>query len=618
MRVSMGIVRNSHGVYHERKKVPKALEEAVALVTGAKKSRVAWLKRTLGTKDLKTAKLHAIPVMMEFDRILAQAEALNAERPLRETLSDKEIERIAQYHYATVLAEDDEMRREGTGSEPVFQGVARQLIDAGVEFTTPFHVGAGPEYGLSEREMQKYAADLETYIGLAEHALARGDISAVREEMDELLHVFRINLDPKSIAFRKLGMAILKEDVRALRALEQRHKGEIVETPKLPSIDDGSAAQGETIGAAFEGWKKSKDPSPTTLREFTYAIGRFIELHGDMLVEKITRKTVREFREAPQQLPTRRAGNLRKATLPELVDWSSKHPDVPKVAPATVNKLLGGVQAVAVWARDNGFIPDDVPWADPFSNMRLDEPEPDRKPWELADLRVLFTSPVFIKGERPTAGGGDAAFWLPLLGLFTGARLGELAPLTVTDVSKDQATGILTIAIIEDLEKGRRLKTLSSRRIIPVHPELIRLGFLAFVEQVRQVGGNGARLFPLLKAGPLGGFGESWSKWFGRYIRGLGITNKARVFHSFRHGFKDALRAAGVSEDINDALTGHAGGASVGRGYGALDVAMGQKICFGGSASPHWPTQWQKPGIQGLIFPTSKRDLNGRSGRICR
>ncbi len=413
---------------------------------------------------------------MEFDRILAKAEALSAERPLRTSLSEKEIERIAQYHYATVLAEDEEMRREGTGTEPLFQDIARQLIDAGAELTTQFHVGAAPEYGLSEREMQKYSADLETYIGLAEHALARGDISSVREEIDELLNVFRINLDPKSLAFRQLGMAIPKEDVRAFRALEQQHKGAVVETPKLPSVGDESAAQGETIGAAFKGWKKSKDPSPTTLREFTYAIGRFVELHGDMLVEKITRKTVREFREALQQLPTRRAGDLRKATLPELVEWSSKHPDVAKIAPATVNKLLGGVQAVAVWARDNGFIPDDVPWADPFSNMRLDEPEPDREPWELADLRVLFRSAVFTKGERPTAGGGDAALWLPLLGLVTGARLGELAPLTVADVTTDETIGIPTIAIIEDAEKGRRLKTLSSRRVIPVHPSLYNWG----------------------------------------------------------------------------------------------------------------------------------------------
>jgi len=62
-----------------------------------------------------------------------------------------------------------------------------------------------------------------------------------------------------------------------------------------------------------------------------------------------------------------------------------------------------------------------------------------------------------------------------------------------------------------------------------------------------------------------------WSKWFGRHKRELGITNKASVFHSFRHGFKDAARAARVSEDLHDALTGHAG-SSVGRTYGAKDM----------------------------------------------
>jgi hypothetical protein len=68
------------------------------------------------------------------------------------------------------------------------------------------------------------------------------------------------------------------------------------------------------------------------------------------------------------------------------------------------------------------------------------------------------------------------------------------------------------------------------------------------VEEVRSEGGTSARLFPLLTPGPKGGFGEAWSKWFGRYIRGLGIANRASVFHSFRHGFKDALRAAEVTD----------------------------------------------------------------------
>jgi integrase len=290
-----------------------------------------------------------------------------------------------------------------------------------------------------------------------------------------------------------------------------------------------------------------------------------------MPVGKITRGHVREFREALQAMPVRRSGDLRNATLPALRDWSKAHPEAKRVSPATVNKVLGGVQAIAVWARDNGIIPDNLPWADPFSNMRLDEEAPSRKPWQLEELRVLFSSPVFTQAGRPEGGRGEAAYWLPLLGLFTGARLGELASLTVADVTTDEPMGISTIRITEDLEQGRRLKNLSSRRVVPIHPELMRIGFLQFVEQVRQGSGSEARLFPLLTPGPKGGLGEAWSKWFGRYIRGLGITNRASVFHSFRHSFKDALRAAGVSEDVNDALTGHTGG-GVGRAYGAKEM----------------------------------------------
>ena len=44
------------------------------------------------------------------------------------------------------------------------------------------------------------------------------------------------------------------------------------------------------------------------------------------------------------------------------------------------------------------------------------------------ELRTLFAAGVFTKQERPTGGkGGRRRFWLPLLALFTGARLSELS-----------------------------------------------------------------------------------------------------------------------------------------------------------------------------------------------
>jgi integrase len=96
-----------------------------------------------------------------------------------------------------------------------------------------------------------------------------------------------------------------------------------------------------------------------------------------------------------------------------------------------------------------------------------------------------------------------------------------------------------------------------------VHPELIRLGFLEYVRERREQEGPRARMFPLIAGKP---DIASWSKWFGRYIRQLGIDRA--VFHSFRHGFTDALRAAGESRDIRRALTGHSG-EGTDEGYGA-------------------------------------------------
>jgi len=87
----MGLIKNEHGVYHVRRKVPKALEEATATVMGVSKTRVSWLKETLGTKDEKQAKVRAKPVMMKFDGILAKAEALLVEHPVRTELTEAEI-----------------------------------------------------------------------------------------------------------------------------------------------------------------------------------------------------------------------------------------------------------------------------------------------------------------------------------------------------------------------------------------------------------------------------------------------------------------------------------------------------------------------------------------------
>jgi integrase len=575
-RIAMGLIKNEHGVYQVRRKVPKHLEAAVATVMGDAKERRSWLKKTLGTKDHKRASVLAKPVMMEFDRILANAEACVAERPVRTSLTEAEIKQISDYFYASELCEDEELRAEGgIADDHLFASIHQQLTEAGIEFQTPFSVRKnGSGSGLSDRMMYKIEEGILIVLPALKEALARGNVDFIRFELNELLQVFRINLDPNCAAYRKLALAVMRAEVRALEDKLARHRGEPIESPKLLEPRSGISAPSSGCGlrAAYERWLKVASRSKSTSMEFARGIERFIELHGDLEVSQINRGHVRQFRDAAQLVPTGRTGKLLKATLPQLVEYSRAHPDAPRIKAATVNKWLNCLGAVLNWSRKNGLIADEVQWSDPVSGMRLTEERSNRQPWEPEELSVLFGSPIYLQGERPLGGKGEAAYWLPLLALFSGARLNELAPMCADDVKLDPASGVHFLTVIEDQEAGRSVKTESSLRAVPIHPELVRIGFLEFVEHVRTSAGQQARLFPKLTPGSKGGFGEAWSKWFGRYKRQLGIHNPSSVFHSFRHGFKDALRAAGVNEDVNDALTGHSGGNSVARGYGWKDM----------------------------------------------
>ena len=109
MRALMGLHKDRHGTYYARHRVPLRLQNAVARVLDNGKSKQVWLKRSLGTKVLTEANVRGKPVQMEFDRIIAEAEAQLKERPIRTSLTEIEIKRIAEYFYAHELAADEEL-----------------------------------------------------------------------------------------------------------------------------------------------------------------------------------------------------------------------------------------------------------------------------------------------------------------------------------------------------------------------------------------------------------------------------------------------------------------------------------------------------------------------------
>jgi hypothetical protein len=154
----MGLIKDRHGTYSARHKVPERLQAAVAGILDNGKARQVWLKKSLGTKVVAQANVRAKPVQMEFDRIIARAEAQLKERPVRTSLTDIEIKRIADFFYAHEVAGDEELRMDGRGDDPMYVSIHKQLTGAVIEFDAPYDLKAltlEPGQGLSKRMMER-------------------------------------------------------------------------------------------------------------------------------------------------------------------------------------------------------------------------------------------------------------------------------------------------------------------------------------------------------------------------------------------------------------------------------------------------------------------------------
>jgi hypothetical protein len=148
-----------------------------------------------------------------------------------------------------------------------------------------------------------------------------------------------------------------------------------------------------SLRAAYEGWGKMEQRPTSTRMEFSRGIDRFIELHGDLDVGQINKRHVREFREAAQLVPKHRPGKLRKARLPELVEWTREKSRYGVHYCGHHQQVADMSQGVLNWARSNGVIPDEVPWADPVAGMRLKEPRSKRGTGRtLVAVRLVYLS----------------------------------------------------------------------------------------------------------------------------------------------------------------------------------------------------------------------------------
>ena len=250
-----------------------------------------------------------------------------------------------------------------------------------------------------------------------------------------------------------------------------------------------------------------------------------------------------------------------------------------RVKPATMDKLITRLSVLHSFAHSRGMTAVNPASVDkPVVDHSPAGTTPVEKAFSRSDLEAIFSGYLYTGLNIGSSKGVfPYQFWLPLLGLFTGGRLNELCQLDTEDVEQHTETGIWTITVIDDPKDRpvrKSLKNKSSRRILPIHSELIRMGFIEFVEQAQKEGRE--KLFSDgLSYDAKKGWGGRATHFFCRfpsastkaegYFHSLGIRKRdedgrtdGKNFHSFRHTFTDLTREQGAEAYlVLPDLTGH-------------------------------------------------------------
>ncbi|MCL6683458.1 hypothetical protein [Sphingomonas alba] len=409
--------------------------------------------------------------------------------------------------------------------------------------------------------------------GLRE-TLYRNNIPLIREmfESDAIALAAKQGwvFDTSTDAFSALCLDLLRATIRANSARMERDRGNPILTPIVPEPpptkrEVATRAEANSFAALVreEMTRPTFSGGPSTKQSWNTALRYFTEAHGDLAPEQITRRHVSDLADLLALSPLKRAvpQSRRGWTLRRLVE-AYDGDQVDRLSHKTRATIIGALQAAWSKCQRSGRIADAL--GNPFTRPMLGKAPATRKNHGLTrdEAKAVFGLPIFVAGERPARGRGDASYWLPLLLLTTGARPEELAQTLVADVAHDNESGSWTLAITmlgEHPHKGpRKLKSPSAERIIPLPSVLTDLGFDRYVAWLKSRGE--IALFPALR--PKGerrelfaSFGEWWSNYLGE--SGVGLKGK-RPAREFRPTWATIARESGVSREAQDYLMGHA------------------------------------------------------------
>ena len=430
-----------------------------------------------------------------------------------------------------------------------------------------------------EKMKQKLKDDLKSYEGMLD------------EKLEKILLSLDIEYDNKSVNYRQLrryfiDLYLLRFDfIRSLinetgrtdddfrieveeklkvhlfpEFSEQTISRDPIEPIPIQQQEPLTSHQKTPLSVGIENYIDEKGSiTIRSVKEVKHSLNHLIEEWGDIPIGSITREMTTNFKGHIRKIPRNRKKNpeYRDKDFHELVGMNVKD----TISTTTVNKHLGYCSSFYDWSINHGY--SDI---NPFKGMKLKKEvrtRDERDRFTELELKKIFGKENYIHFTNIEKGRYEL-YWTPLIGLFSGLRLGEITSLyldNIKEISGNHREKRWCFDILEEPEReDKHLKTLSSRRIVPIHDILLNLGLIEFIELLKKKDPSRERLFQELKISE-GSYNKNVSTFFNnRYLPNLGLKTNKKNFHSFRHTVSDHLKQKGIEPHFVNELLGHSSG----------------------------------------------------------
>ena len=405
------------------------------------------------------------------------------------------------------------------------------------------------------------------------HATDRDEGRLIAAKMAiKLASIFTILRNGDSMDVEKLLATLKHDDIRKFNADKVTFSnGTVVEGVSVKN-DEDSRRWNEFVATQTSPPVKSEKTNPSHAIPISQRLAQYV---SERQTGGIKQETVDEYLDslgfviqccgdlALNDLSVEHADRVTRLLqcLPPNITKKKEYEGVTKVKAAERNELLGGpaigvrtiekhldrIRTFFGWCVERTYLV--VP--NPFAGRRLmtkdDREEQVREPFSDEDIKKIFSPAAYASRKAPHQ------FWGPLIALYSGARVREFSQLYLDDFYT--ADGILAFNI-GDRRPDQRVKNKYSRRSIPVHPQLLALGFQDYCDDLKRLGFD--RLFPMLPNSKKGGYGDMMSDQFNNtFLRKIvGIESRTKTLHSMRHRFCTQLYQEHEAVKVKE-LSGH-------------------------------------------------------------